>query len=111
MTWAGTVEHASQRFRPHDVQCLCNDQGLSYVPDFVRREDETALIAAIDHAAEGRWIDSSSGRRIANFGGRPGTLNVVEVCTSPVTPSSYHLVVNCWCMLNSRHLHRISCTA
>mmetsp|Transcript_19163 Transcript_19163/g.57858 ORF Transcript_19163/g.57858 Transcript_19163/m.57858 type:complete len:189 (-) Transcript_19163:229-795(-) len=54
-------------------------QGLTYVPDFVPRRDEAALIDAIDAASHQRWVNSSSGRRIANFGGRPGTLDIVEV--------------------------------
>lgn len=58
---------------------MMHAQGLTYVPDFVPRRDEAALIDAIDAASHQRWVNSSSGRRIANFGGRPGTLDIVEV--------------------------------
>lgn len=53
-------------------------QGLEYMPGFVSVGEQTAVIDAIDVASHGRWIQSSSGRSIANFGGSPSRSSVTE---------------------------------
>lgn len=52
-------------------------QGLYYVPNALTRQRENAILAAIDSAPASRWVPAE-GRRVLNFGGRPGTAAVTE---------------------------------
>lgn len=60
-------------------------QGLTYLEEFVFVGEEAAMIDAIDTASESRWVSSSGGRKIANFGGSPSMSRVTETLPPALT--------------------------
>ena len=53
-------------------------QGLYYIPDFITETEETAIAKFIDAMPPQRWVAAGE-RRMLNWGGRPGDLEIKEV--------------------------------
>uniref|UniRef100_A0A7S1SXU3 Fe2OG dioxygenase domain-containing protein n=1 Tax=Tetraselmis chuii TaxID=63592 RepID=A0A7S1SXU3_9CHLO len=52
-------------------------EGLFYIPDFISAEEEVALVRFIDTLPSQRWVAAGE-RRMLNWGGRPGDLEIRE---------------------------------
>ena len=66
------------RLADHDVGACRGIAGLHYVPDFITPDEETAVLAGVyASGTERRWTPSGM-RRVQNWGGSPGSLEVTE---------------------------------
>ena len=66
------------RLADHDVGACRGIAGLHYVPDFITPDEEAAVLAGVyASGTERRWTPSGM-RRVQNWGGSPGSLEVTE---------------------------------
>ena len=66
------------RLADHDVGACRGIAGLHYVPDFITPDEEAAVLAGVyASGTERRWTPSCM-RRVQNWGGSPGSLEVTE---------------------------------
>eukprot|EP00951_Prasinocladus_malaysianus_P005643 scaffold39826_cov46-Prasinocladus_malaysianus.AAC.1 len=56
---------------------MSGSQGLRYIRDFISKEEELALVAFINVHPLERWVQAS-GRRMLNWGGKPGDREIKE---------------------------------